>query len=394
MAPLYPNDVLTPAFLTGVIDERPDVAASAQRRQYIGSEFFPYKEVYARHLAWDKTANENNLAGFYGNKARAIVGQDISFGSAFADLQDILASRSLDADIIDVMRDPGMSYLFTNEGNAPFVVKAAKARFLDHLQKRIAWCDDALAAQEEYMQMQALQGTLTWPPVDANGAAIPNPMPHWNYKQLISLAFPLLAEFQQAATTLTGHNARPGTGVAWNAVGSNIIQDLEVISQYMLNFRGVPTQNLEAIMSSNILSYQAFNTTFLQWVRGAFYTDVNERLWDVPAIKKVLETKLGFSIRTYDAMWTYWEDPDAAPTGISYAKFLPEGTVIIHPKGQPLGYMANMYHVDGSGNFVFGRYGWSHTDDEPPIETRVGFGKVAFPIMEHPETIFVLDAYH
>jgi hypothetical protein len=392
----YPNDILTPHFLTGAIQERP--TRESIRQQYISQTLLPWRTVPERRLTWDSLAAENNLAGFYGTKGEPIPGDDVMFASHFANLIDVMATRHLDHDIINSVRAPGMAAVY-KAGGAANPIQGLRQRFEDHVRNNLAWCDDTVDAQVEYMVVKALSdGTITWPPTTAAGAAITPPMPHWNATMTVSVSMGLDANFVQNATTLTGYSSRPGTQVAWNSVAGtqNPVFDLEVIAAYMTESKGLNTANMLMYLSRDTLSQIAFSTTVLQWIRGKQYeTPQGRNFVEASALKEFIQTRLGFEIRLYDAQWTYRSNIDSAPPTVNRVKFLKEGKVIILPKAEmdSLGYMATTYHKDGSGNFVAGKYTWMHEDDEPPFLHRLGVGLVAFPVLEQAGSIFVLDSY-
>ena len=89
---IYPNDMLTPTFLMGAIQERPE--RNAIKQNYIGEKLFPRKDVSERRLMWDSLVSENNLAGFYAPKGQAVPGSDLMFATHFADLLDLLVHRN------------------------------------------------------------------------------------------------------------------------------------------------------------------------------------------------------------------------------------------------------------------------------------------------------------
>lgn len=387
----YPNDILTPHFITGAIEKRPTRASMKQR--YIGLSLLPLKQVPTRRLTWDVVASENNLAGFYGPKGEPVAGDDLMFSSAFADVIDIMAMRDLDQEIVDSVRAPGMPAVFA-EGGSAFPVQNIRRRFEDHVNKAVGWCDDAVDAQVEYMIMQALTGSMVWPPVTAAGATITPPMPHWNADQAMTVTFPLYATFIQNASTLSGHGSRAGGGYAWTNASADPIKDLEVIAQFMVEEKGIDADNMRIIMSRSTLSYLAFNTNILNWIRGKDYEAPGGYFVEIPRLKEFIKTRLGYTVETYDAQWTYRSNIAGAPPTINRVKFLKEHKVLIIPTAEAgeLGYTANCWHKDGEGNFKYDKYAWVKEEDEPPFGTRVGIGMVAFPILEQAESVFVLTA--
>ncbi len=150
------------------------------------------------------------------------------------------------------------------------------------------------------------------------------------------------------------------------------------------------------IMSRTTLSQMAFLTSVVNSIRGSNYeSPTGSKYVAIADLKEFITTKLGFTIETYDAQWTYRTNFDAAPPTINRVKFLPEGRVIIVPKQEisKIGYMGTTFHKDGSGQFKSGKYSWLKEDDEPPFLTRMGIGIVAWPVMEFGDSVWNLNAY-
>jgi hypothetical protein len=391
---LYPNEILTPHFITGAIEERPDRASIKQG--YIGSRFFPMRTVPERRLTWDSMVAENNLAAFYGTKGEPIPGDDVNFKTHWANLIDVMAARHLDHDVINNVRAPGMAAVYRAGGSA-HPIMGLRQRFEDHMRKSIAWCDDATDAQLEYLAINALWGSIVWPPTTAAGAAITPPMPHWNADMTVSFSYAsaMTAAFSQNASTLAGYSSRTGGGYAWNNSSADPIKDLEVIAEHIVETVGVNADDMLLLMSRSTLSRIAYLSTVLNWLNSARYNTPLGTTVDLLALKEFIKSRLGWTIETYDAQWTYRTGFDAAPPTITRVKFLKEGRVIAVPKQtvSDIGYMATTYHKDGAGNFTAGKYSWLKEDDEPPFGTRLGIGLVSWPVIELGTAIYRLDAY-
>lgn len=396
---VYPNDMLTPTFLMGAIQERP--SRNAIRQSYIGESLFPRKDVPERRLMWDSMVSENNLAGFYSPKGAAVPGSDLMFATHFADLVDVKASRYLDADILAKVRDPGMPAIIKAAGES-FTVAGIVERVNSHIKDNLAWCDDAVDAQLEYMAIGAITGAINWPPRDANGVAIPNNMPHWNPEMTLSVQFPLRAEFQQNASTLTGYNGRTGGGYAWTNASADPIKDLEVIAQFMVEQVGIDPFGAKIIMSRSTLSQIAFQPNILRWITGVEYNGSGLALngspalqyADVSQLKNFIQTRLGYEIVTYDAQWTYRTlNKTTGVETVHRVKFLPEGKIVILPKGFDLGFMAMAPHETQNNNWVTGKAAWYWQSEKPPIMREMGVNVVAFPVVNYPDEIFNLNVY-
>lgn len=393
MATVYPNDMLSPTFLMGAIQERPE--RNAIKQKYIGEMLFPRREVPERRLMWDSLVTENNLAGFYSVKGHAIPGDDTMFKTHFADLIDVKASRYLDPDIVSKIRDAGMTAVIKNAGDS-FTIRGIQQRVQEHVSNNLAWCDDAVDAQLEYMAVNAMLGTLEWPPKDADGNTIADPMPHWNPDLKVTVNWPLKAEFVQNASTLVGYKSRVGGGDAWNAAsGSDPILDLEVIAELFVEEKGLDPSNALIIMSRATLSRLAFNDKILQWILGANHVQTGAREYvDVADVKSYIQTKLGYEIMLYDAQWTYKTlNKNTGVETVRRVKFLPEGKLIFLPKDSKPGFMAMAPHETQDGSFRSGKIPWVYRQPLPPYERQMGVNLVAFPILQRPEEHFVLNAY-
>lgn len=392
----YPNDMLTPAFLLGAIQERPE--RNAIKQNYIGEQLFPRREVPERRVMWDSMVSENNLAGFYSVKGQAVPGSDVTFATHFRDLVDVKASRYLDPDIVGKVRDPGMAAVVKNAGDS-FTIKAIQSRIAQHVSNNLAWCDDAVDAQLEYMAVKALTGTLVWPPKDANGNSIVDPMPHWNPEMEMTVNFNLRSDFVQNASTLTGYKSRTGGGFAWTNASADPIKDLEVISELMVEETGLDSYGATIIMSRSTLSRLAFQPNILRWITGQVSAGVVNAsaapdFADIAAVKSFIETRLGYTIRLYDSQWTYRTlNKTTGVETVKRVKFLDEGKLIILPKGSNPGYMAMAQHETQDGAFASGKIPWIYRDPKPPYMREMGVSVVAFPILTHPDEIFVLNAY-
>lgn len=392
---VMPNDMLSPTFLMGAIQERPD--RNAIRQSYIGQTLFPRKDVPERKLMWDSLVSENNLAGFYTVKGQAIPGSDLMFATHMRDLMDVKASRYLDADLVSKIRDAGMPAVIQAAGES-FTIRGIVERVNSHIRENLAWCDDAVDAQLEYMAMQAVTGTIVWPPKDADGGSIADAMPHWNADMVINVDMGLKSEFNQNASTLTGYKGRTGGGKAWTDPDADPIKDLEVIAEYMVEETGIDSFGAKIIMSRSTLSRIAFLPNLLRWITGYTGSELNstpaQQYADISQVKSFIQTRLGYDIMLYDAQWTYRTLNKA--TGVEQVKrvkFLPEGKVIILPKGFEIGYMAYAPHETQAGTWVTGKAPWVWTSDKPPIQREMGVNVVAFPIVVRNNEIFNLDVY-
>lgn len=389
---VYVNDMLTPTFLMGAIKERPE--RNAIRQSYMGERLFPRREVPERRLMWDSIASENNLAGFYSPKGHAIPGHDSPFQTHFRNLVDVKASRYLDPDIVGKIRDLG-ELAVVKEANGSFLLKSIQQRVQNHVRENLAWCDDAVDAQLEYMAVHAMLGELVWPPKADDGTDITDVMPHWNAKEEVGVTFPLKATFKQNVTTLTGYNGRTGTGLAWTNNNADPILDLEILAELFVETTGLDAHGATIIMSRGDLSRLAFQSKLLQWIRGTNYEQGNaQQFADVDNVKNFITTRLGYNIVTYDAQWTYKTlNKVTGVEEIKRVRFLPRGKVLILPRDARPGFMAMSPHEAQDASWRAGKIPWVYRQPMPPYEQQMGVDVVAFPILERPEEHIVLDIY-
>lgn len=374
---LHPNP-LSLKFVTGVVESRPD--RKAWRSQYIGNSLLPNRPVGGYELTWDVVQSENGLAGIYAINGRPVPGSDMLFEQRYAEVQNIMASRVLHPTDVSHLRDAG-ELAVSRVGKA--LLQASQRK----LRERVEWCDDTVDATKEYMILRALQGNIYWPPKDADGNAITSLMPEWGNVS-IQIDYPLRPTFKQDVTTLTGHNSRTGGGYVWtDNTNADPILDLEVIAQYIIQTTGLDAHNSTIIMPGDIISYLGNNAKILAWIQG---TEKGTGMLAWQDIMNYIKTKIGYTIREYNARWTYRTNIDSedGPT-ISSIPFLDAGKLLIIPDGADPGYMAQAPSPDGK--YKPGKYQWMIKDQEPPWETRVGVGEVCLPIPEHWDSIFVLD---
>lgn len=389
---VYPNDLLTPAYLIGAVNNRP--SKEAIRQSYIGLELMPWEQVPERQVIWDTMYSENNLAGIYDARGQAIPGDEVLFSSMIANLVDVKASRNLESWSVQHLRDPGMPYVY-KAGGSSNVVQGMQQRIKAHINKRLAWSNEAVDAQVEYFALHALQNSIVWPPVDGDGNAITgtNRMPHWNYDLSLSITFGLPANQNQAATTLSGYNSASGGGYAWSdATNADPILDLEVINEYMVKTLGIQMRGGRILMDSTVLRQMSRCTNILNWVVGVNKEQPGTREYaDQGELRDLIKTRLGWDIQPYDAQWTYRNhSPGTKPT-ISRVNFLKEGKIIILPKGLTVGNMmtAPLESTPG-GAWVYGKMGWKWQDPKPPYDIELGVNAVTWPKFDNYDH-FVFD---
>lgn len=378
---VYPNP-LNRTYLQGVIQARPD--NEALRRNYAGLTILPAENVTEWDLTWDVVQAENNLAGIYAINGKPVPGSDVSFSQMFATVQTIAAMRIVDPVAVFNMRDAG-EVSVTSRADQSAYDRAKRA-----VKRALEQCDDEVDATIEYMIMSALQGQIIWPPRDSSGNIITNKMPQWGEGEFI-MTFPFRTEFIQKASTLTGVDSRAGGHVVWSNSGAKILQDLEVIAQLITRTTGLPARGSTLLMSSDVLSYMAFNSDLVSRIT---YTESSIKFIDTGKLKEFLMDGMGFKVVEYDAQWTYRTNvaSSSGPT-INRVPFLKPGRVIVLPPGENFGNFAVAPTPAPDNEYVNGKMVWTSTNPEPGFETKLGVTITGFPVLKAADSIFVFDSF-
>ena len=406
---ILPNDMLSPIFMDEVIRRRNTLEhTETVAKAYIGREFFPFRDFPERRILWESVQDQtvNDLAGIYAWKDRALVkSDDRTWDTHFAELVVVKAARTLDPDIVTKVRDPGMLAVYKAGGSA-FAVQAWRQRVADHISKRLQWMDDAVNAVNEYFAWSAILGTLVWPPRDASGAAIVNPPSWWNPEAKMIIRFPFHAPFHQKASTLSGElnvSGVPETsdGLTWDDPNANIIEQLDLIANFMLSEKNIDANDAELIMSRKLFRKLQYNELFLKYLVGgavtagaaANFQQSGARNFIPPmAVKDFIESRLGFAIRLYDAKWTYPDPQPDLPEKTKTVRFLPDNLVVIKPREARFGWMAQAPHENSQGQWATGKHAFVYRDPRPPYEREMGLTWIGFPILQHCDEHFILDA--
>lgn len=390
--PLY---LLEPMYLMGVIKERQDFGL--ERPKYIGRQYFKEQNVPEQTVLWESIRDTNRLGGVYSAKGKPVPGDELSFSSHFARLVWIKAAKVLDPQIVQAVRDPGMIALYKSGGPIPFAVESVADRVATKMKANAAYIDDQIQATKEYFCLQAMQGELVWPPLDASGNVIASPMPEWNSEEKIYIKWSFTPEFKQSVANLVGvpavpgAAARQGTNILWNKANADPRHDLEVIADLMLELKNVDAENAEIVMSRKVLSYMAELANIQRWITGVNYESVNAGMAaDIVKVKEKIKTMFGYEIRLYDAKWTYTDGVDAQGKEVERSvRFLPAHKMLVVPKGENFGTLAQARHENQDGDWVFGDSVWVYTEPRAPRTREVEMDNVVFPLLQQPEGVGV-----
>jgi len=381
----FPN-VLTTKFLDAMVKERP--TSEALRAQYIGRRFFPEKDIGEYQVLWDVVRAANRIAGIYSMDGTPIPGDDPGFYQIMADVMNVMAARKLDEEAVMTLREPGELAIKSR------VLANKRNKALRHVRTKLASADDEVEATIEYLCLQALQGTITWPPKDDDGNTITSAPAYWGNAS-ITLDLEFRANFKQDVSSLSGYNSRSGGGYNWKHASADPILDLEVVRDLMANTIHMPIRGATVIMGEDVLSYMATRPNVINWFKG---TDTGQRFVNYPDLQDFLETKLGYNILTYSAVWTY-ETNLGSESGVTenHVHFLKPGKVIIIPPGAlggDIAYLATAPTAGPDQSYKPGKYTWIDVMKKPPWTTELGVGIKGFPVLKSSQEVFVLDVFN
>jgi hypothetical protein len=379
--PVYPNNMLEPTYLIGAVNDKP--SAEAIKGQYKGLTLFPWEETPERQFIWDVMYSENNLAGVYDERGDAIPGDEMLFSSMIGNLIDIKASRTLDSWTTRALRDAGMPAVYKGAAGGSFLMSSIEAHMKKNINKCIADNNNRIDSQLEYFAMQALQGSVQWPPVDNTGAAIATPMESWNYKMNFNVPFGIPALQNQNVTTLVGYNSAVGGAALWSDhTNANPILDLDVIDEYMAKTKGVTMRGGTILMDSTTLRHLAQCTNVLHWLVGTYYSQPSApQMADPNEIRTAIKTKLGWNIEVYNAQWTFrGNNPGGKPT-VQRVDFLKPGYIVVLPNGsKSVGtMMTTALESEPGGKWLYGKVPWSYQNQKRPYDIQLGIDATAWP---------------
>lgn len=388
----WPNELST-RFLDGVIQERP--TKDALRKSYIGLNYFPVRPVMDYELTWDVVKSANRIAGIYAMDGTPVPGDDPAFYERMANVLNIMAARRLEESTVMTFREPGELALKSR------VLQGKREKARRMLRSKIASADDEVDATIEYLCMQALQGTITWPPTTESGSAITPAPAYWGNAQPISLDLGFRSAFVQNIATLSGYNGRSGGGHNWKHASADPMLDLFVIAENHAEVGNVSMNGATLIMSTSALTWIATRPNVVQWFvggpsstsAGAPATDAGRRFIDYQQLTNYIKTAMGFNVVLYDAKWTYETNvgSESGETENS-VRFLPINKMIVIPAGSTGGDMSYFATAPISGPndaYRTGKQTWSEKMTKPPWSWEIGVQIKGFPILKDSQSIGV-----
>jgi len=384
----YPNPY-SRVWLDAVIEENP--TRQALKQGYIGNEFFPMKRVWEYNVVWDIMLSGNRLAGVYSHDGVPIPGQGYDYKSMMSDVSHVMASRTVNPNTVLQLRQMGELSVHNT------LVRSHRQRLLEEIATKMGECQDRCESVLEYLAMQALQGTINWPPTDDDGVAITSAPAAWgNVTFALDLGF--RAAFKTAATTLTGWNSEAGGQVIWSTTATSTPRhDLDLINTHYQETTGISMDGATILMSRTMLRYLGKNAELLKFVYDSTNGGYAPNFLDPKMVRNIFETELGYNIRIYDAKWTYQSNigNTSGPVTENQVRMLPRGKVIIIPPGV-LGAgnasMAVAPDIGAPNGENLGLYTWSDGIDKPPWTREVGCGIHAFPMIKSATELYVFDA--
>lgn len=399
--PASPVNWFSQMFLWRILEQRPSQAKNGFRQGYLHPTMAPEENVYTRTLLVQRTKAQNPLAGFYSIKGEAIPATDRGYDQMLMGVQDLKALRHVDPDIVSQTVEMGELTLLNASNTQAF--KAKQATVMKELTRLMAFCDDQIDTSKEYMFMQALQGSITWPPVDDNGSAISNPPDYWNGEQYIGTwPFPLEGNKIQNITTLRDKDGtlvstiNANAAKVWSDTTSEPLIAIRVIRQLMRELYATRLEGGTMIMSSTTWEYFLYNASVLEWFTGANKEQPGSRQFiSDEELRTVLRRFGDMSVQLYDSFWTYPVGPSTPYGDLDdevNVHFLKPGIVIFLPPGGVSAKFGTVPLPRPRGQeWQPGKYVWSYESPIPNHETRVGVHAVYWPLFGEHYDWFVLN---
>ena len=342
-------------------------------KNYIGLGLLPQREVGAYELTWDVQQDENNLAGVYAVNGEIKAGHPRIYQQLFADVINIGAARVLDADSVMALRDPGVIGMTQGGG----VVGAIRAKAERKVAEALADANSEVDASIEYLIINALRGSINWPP-----AGVTNPPPGWG-QTVFNIDFKFDTRHTGNISAITG-----GAGVPWSTIATaDPARDLGAIAVNHQDNAGVDMSEFTLVCSRHVIRHLANNTTFQTFFR---YKTENTML-NFNEVKAWLQSQLGVNIVVYDAQYTYRSVSTGGAVTISRARFLPTNEILVIPNLKSIGQFSTA--PAKANNWQTGKWTWIDEKVNPWV-TMLGVGEIGFPMLAHPEAIgrYIINA--
>lgn len=385
------RDLISDTFMWRIIESMPEYGPI---ENHMWRSLFPYDETPSTQLMWKVLRSEGNLAGFLSLRGNAIPVEKLGEDRVFADVANVGSAWVVDPEVIRQSLDEGADALVT-------ITASQRGQELvrtitEHITEGTTTCLDQIERQYEYMAIKAVTGhNITWPPLDATGAVITNPMEHWNPSLAIDFDYTSTAAYIQNASALVGWQSAPGTQVQWNLPGADIVKDLSVINLLMEKTHGLNAQDGTIMCGPEVIDAMANNDIFAKRVRGDDNSQSGARGYlSYNALRDFILQHIGWNLVKYNPKpWTYrtWSSGRAV---INPVDFWPTGKVVIIPAGIELGNMMHAPHETQGENYATGLIPWLIREDRPPYIRQGGVRTIAWPTFPHSEHIFVLDAFN
>lgn len=387
---IQPGDLLTHVHLYRILQELPTYGSV---EGHAWQRFFPPDQSPSPQVMWTLARTEGNLAGVLSMRGVAIPIEKLAEDREFADMANIGASWRVDPLVVQAALDPG-AFALVNNLESPSGQELLR-KINDEMVGGATECLLMMERQREKFAIDALtKFNVQWPPLDAAGAAIANPMDHWNANMVINFNYTKEPTFHQKATTLAGYGGELGGQIAWNQPGAKILRDFRVIGRQMKKLKGLNAKRGRVVTDGITIETMAEQDEVRDLILGKNREQVGARDFvDTDTLVDFVENKLGWQIEEYAAPpWTY-RTYTSGRAVINPVDYWPEGTLVFIPEGVTPGNMMESLHETQDGRFDYGNIPWFKRDDEPPYQRRGGVRAVAWPVFPHSKEIFVFKAF-
>lgn len=351
-APVNAVDFMNPMLWTGIVQDLPIP------KNYIGTQFLPFRDIPSDKLQWDIFKNENPVAPFVAIDAESPRMEEEIITSAFAEIAYIRFKRAFYEHDLRIIREFGQGPNFdaNQPGAMGLMAKAAR----DRITRSAVRLSDSVDARIEWMCINSLLGSLTVTPNAYSNVSI-------------NLTYPV--------QTVT-----PNYGLWSDTANSDPIRD---ISDWFVDL----TYDLVTMIAGRkVFSYLERNANLRrQLFVGAGITAATlPSLITRRSLETFVEAELGLNSVFYDARYTTRTDTGTGVT-LAYNKFLPDNKVIFLPE-EKVGYTGTA--PAPQNNYQTGKFAWTEDPNAPgakkdPWVYELGVGFYGLPVLELPQRIIV-----